>query len=295
MGTKLLFIVIRGIRLFLNYFKGNILSILALSALFLILHTAFSLGGGIARFADSAARFDTLRVYPSEKVNLQTLAKSAERAPGVESVTVYSRKDTKEYIKQNAPAINGIDTLPDGIFPPFLEVIAAEGYRNVDSLEQLSARLKDLPGVESVSYGQEWAKRLSGSKNAVSAILFIAVIVFAAAGAVIIYQTVSVTLYKYRGEIRVYSVVGGTGTFITWPFAVLSVCIGALCAAVSLLAYLILHMAFLSSLEDALGLTLSLSRWYCLAFFIAALAVTKLAGFVSAANFLNKTYEINEG
>ncbi|MDR0454242.1 MAG: hypothetical protein LBH05_05475 [Deferribacteraceae bacterium] len=286
MTAKFLFVSARGIKLFLNYFKNSLMSVIALSALFLILHTAFSIGGGISRFTDSVARFDTVRIYPAEKADLQTLAKSAGDVSGVEAVTVYSGKETKEYIKQNAPAIDGIEPLPDDIFPSFLEILAAKDHQNAQSLESMSKQFREMNGVESVSYGQEWAKRLSDGKRAINAILFAAAIIFSAAGILIVYQTVSVTMNKYTEEIQVYSIVGGTEVFITMPFIVFALCIGASCVLLSLSCYKILYMTLLLSIENAAGLTLSLSWSYCLIFTVAAPTVTIISGFISANSFL---------
>ena len=294
MNAKFLFIFAHGIKLFLNCLKKKPLPILSLSALFLILHTAFSIGGGISRFADKVAAFDTIRVYLTENADLQILSKRTQEMQEVETATIYTDKDTKEYVKRNAPTIKGIELLPDSLFPSFLEVVVKKDYQSAETLESLATQMKQIDGVESASYGQEWANRLSEGKKAVSAILLIAIIVFTAAGVVITYQTVGVLMYEYIEDIRVYSIVGGTRMYVISPFLVFTVCVGSLCALLSLLGYKIIYIALLLPLTEITGLTMSLPWYYCIIFLASVPIITKVAGFFSAANFLNKAYDANK-
>ena len=288
MTTKFMFILLRGIKLFSNYFRYNLLSLFALSALFLILHTSFGLGSGMASFAGSAANFDKIRVYltNNEALTVTSVQDVLDGLPEKAETKYYAPADAKEFIKAGAGSLSGVDKLPNELFPQFIELIVKPEYAELEQLDTLSSNIAKISGVQQVSYGQEWAQQLSRGKNAVITMLTIVSVLFGIVGIVLIYQIVSITLYRYKKEVHVYSLVGGTNFFVTMPFVVVAVCTSLVCSCVSLIAYLAFRAALLVSIEEALGLNLSIGLQYVGIFILAALLASMLAGMVSAANFL---------
>ena len=283
--TKLLFIILRGVKLFFNYFKSNLISIIALSALFLILHTVFGLGSGMADFAKKAADFDVIRAYTDTK-NIKDTESVLKAIEGVVSVEYLSSANAKNYITLNAPGLNGMDKLADDLFPAFFIVHVDENHRDIASLDALSARIDALEAISHSSYGKDWAQNLTEGKNAVLSLLAIISVLFSVIGAVIIYQTVSVTLFRYRKEVRIYNISGGTAFFIVTPFVVTACITGLICSLFSLLLYLIFRVSLLSSIESVLGLNLAVGSAYVWVFILACVLISLIAGAVSAFMFL---------
>jgi cell division transport system permease protein len=285
---KLIFIIMRGIKLFLTYFKANILSFFALSALFLILHVAFGFGTGLATFASNVAKFDTVRVYLSSADDEVVSAVDAAltELPEAVSTDYNSSKQVKEYIATGASTLEGVEDLPDELFPSYIELKVRSEYNTIEQLDQLVAKISDIDGVEQASYGQDWARQLSQGRNAVVTMLTLASILFALVGAVLIYQTVSITLYRYWQEVRIYSVVGGTSAFIALPFMVTASCTGLMCSIASLVAYIVLYALVLTPIEATLGLAMSVNVLYGLAFTLGVFVISTLAGLFSAGRFL---------
>jgi cell division protein FtsX len=240
----------------------------------------------VANFVDSVAKFDSIRVYPT--ADNRSIKATLEDIEGIEGVIVYLPQDSKGYIEENAPSVGGISTLPTELFPTFFELKVADSYREIETLDNLSAAISALDGVEAVSYGGDWAKRLSTGANAIKSLLILLAILFSIASAVIIYQIIHITLHGYADEIHTYSIVGGTNIFIILPFIVMAACIGAICTAVSYAGYTIIYLTTLRSLESLLGFELSLPSIYALIFVLAAIVISQLSGFLSASIFLKR-------
>ena len=294
MIDKFIFTFVRGFDLFTRYLRGNLLSACALIALFTILHTVFALAGSASYFANTAASFDKLRVYISGTSLPADTVNQFRSMNAVIGVKLYGSEDTKALIIENAPSISGLNTLSSEFFPVFYELSIAQEHRTIEGLQALSADISTFSGVESVSYGGEWAERISGGKKALSGILLVCSVFFALAGVVLIYQTINISMHRYRTEIRIYSVVGGTTGFIVAPFVVVAALLAGLTALISAACYLLIRLAFLAKLGAVLGLSLSLGTNYFLIFSLAAIGTGLLAGFISALMFLKKAYYINE-
>jgi cell division transport system permease protein len=281
------YMVMRGVSLFIKYISENILSILALTALFTAFHIIFLAGGALRDFTETAVRFDTMRVYAQDFPD-QMMDKISSAA-GVEAVEkVYSPSDTKAYISSSAASPSALDALPAEFFPAFAEIKIKPEYRDIDSLKHLSEELSAVNGVESVSFGEKWMEELGKLRLSVEAVLAICAAIFTAAGCVIIYQTVSVTLFRYRREVRIYAVVGGTRAFIIIPFMVVSACICAICFVLSLFIFNFSAGFIRSGLSGVTGIALTQNPHYWEVFAALSLTVSVFAGFFSAKHFLNR-------
>jgi cell division transport system permease protein len=281
------YMLMRGVSLFIKYLSENTLSILALTALFAAFHLIFLTGGALRDFAENAARFDTVRVYAQTFPD--TLMDKISSADGVERVEkVYSPSDTKEYVSASAAFTAVIETLPSDFFPSFAELKVKPEYRNYNDLKRISEELSGFSGVESVSFGEKWIEGLSKLRFSLEAVLAVCAAIFAAAGGIIIHQTVSVSLYRYRREIRIYAVVGGTRAFVIVPFVVVSACISIICLLFSSVIFRLLAGIIRSKASAILNIHFAQSYGYWAAFAFISLTISMLSGFISAKHFLNR-------
>ncbi|MDR2400502.1 MAG: FtsX-like permease family protein [Deferribacteraceae bacterium] len=280
------YMLMRGIGLFMNYLSENLLSILALTAMFSAFHLIFLSGGALRDFTEKAARFDTVRVYAkSFPDSILNKLSSAEGVEGIEKV--YSQTDAKEYITSSAAFSASFEALPAEYFPSFAELKINPEYRNYDSLKKLSDELSGTVGIDSVSFGEKWIEALGRMRFSVEAALALCAAIFAAAGGIIIYHTVAVSFYRYRREVRIYAVVGGTRTFIIIPFVVVSACISLICFVFSLFIFHILSRVISSEVSAVINISFSHSSFYWIIFALLSLIISMLAGFVSSRHFLN--------
>jgi cell division transport system permease protein len=139
--------------------------------------------------------------------------------PGVSRVSYVSRE---EALKRFKGRLRGQETLLEGvrpeILPTSLEIALKRSHRETASVEEFVTKLKRIPGITEVQYGEEWVRRFNSFLNfmrllgaLLGGFLVIAVIF-------IVSNTIKLTIYSRRDELEVMSLVGATRFFITAPF-----------------------------------------------------------------------------
>jgi cell division transport system permease protein len=95
-------------------------------------------------------------------------------------------------------------------------------------------------GVHNVTYGKEKAKRILKVANIINAIFGIAVLVLLSAAAILIANTIRLSIFARRREIEVMKLVGATNWFVRGPFMLE----GLICGLVgALLAVILLFVS----------------------------------------------------
>jgi cell division transport system permease protein len=95
-------------------------------------------------------------------------------------------------------------------------------------------------GVHQVTYGEEKAKRILKVANIINAIFGIAVLVLLSAAAILIANTIRLSIFARRREIEVMKLVGATNWFVRGPFMLE----GLICGLVgALLAVILLFVS----------------------------------------------------
>ncbi|MBQ5341070.1 MAG: FtsX-like permease family protein, partial [Oscillospiraceae bacterium] len=105
-----------------------------------------------------------------------------------------------------------------------------------DSLEQMGYVVDELryfKGVESVSAPTDLARTLTGVEKTLLVLGSIIIGILIVASAVVISNTIRLTLYARRREIRIMKYVGATDAFIRLPFVVEGITIGVISAALA--------------------------------------------------------------
>ncbi len=104
-------------------------------------------------------------------------------------------------------------------------------------------------GVHQVTYGEEKAKRILKVANIINAIFGIAVLVLLSAAAILIANTIRLSIFARRREIEVMKLVGATNWFVRGPFMLE----GLICGLVgSLLAVILLFISKEAALPSLL-------------------------------------------
>jgi cell division transport system permease protein len=278
--------IMRGISLFIKYLSENTLAILALTALFAAFHLIFLSGGALNSYTKNASRFDVMRVYARDfsPLILEQLS-SAEEVENIEKI--YSPAETREYMALSASFTDSFEPLPIEFFPSFAELKIKAEYRSYNSLKNLANELSAINGVDSVSFGEKWIEGFARLRFSVEALLALCSAIFAAAGGIIIYQTITVSLFRYRREVRIYAVVGGTRTFIIVPFVVAAACISLICFAFSTLAFYLLAKLIRPVVVQMVDIPFSPTPCYWCIFALLSLIISMFAGFISSRHFLN--------
>lgn len=191
------------------------------------LSLGFAQTGQISLFLKKAVTEETAR----------RLARRIQDLPGVGGVDYISPAQALTEFKQGSGFGDALDSLPHNPLPPVL-VVQPKDQQPVAQLEALAKRLRDEREVEFVQLDTAWVQRLQALlRLAERAAAWLAVLL-ALGVALIVGNTIRLSVLNRRTEIEIVQLVGGTSGFIRRPFLYAGLLQGLLgAAAAALLVY----------------------------------------------------------
>jgi cell division transport system permease protein len=210
---------------------------------------------------------------------------------GTDSVGYVSKGDA---LKRFRTRLKGQESLLDGVpqevLPASLEIRLKQPFRTSSAVESYVVRLKKIPTITEVQYGEEWVRRFNTFMNFMrfaGALLggFIALAVL-----FIISNTIKITIYSRREEVELLELVGATRFFIRIPFLIEGMLQGVCGALLALLILAGVSWTFLNHAGNFLifnpqeaGLV-----FIPVAFCIALVAAGILVGFIGSLTSLHR-------
>jgi cell division transport system permease protein len=180
---------------------------------------------------------------PPEQSDLKS---RIQALPATARVAWVSRDEAFKRFKER---LKGQETLLEGIKPEILptsfEISLKKNNRSTGAVDAYVAKLKEIPGIGEIQYGEEWVRRFNTFLTfmrivggLVGGFLVLAVIF-------IVSNTIQLTIYARRDELEIMSLVGATRLFIKMPFLIEGLLQGITGGAIALLLLLSLHLLFL--------------------------------------------------
>ncbi|HVP56629.1 MAG TPA: permease-like cell division protein FtsX [bacterium] len=154
-----------------------------------------------------------------EQAASDSLESAIQSVPVVETVRYVSPDEALRRLKTEFGSKGYLlDAIEGNPLPASFEVTLKSRFRFKDVVENLSAQISQMPGVEDVSYGAGWIARLERLVRALAFADFGVGLVVAIAAVVTVSYTVRLTLFARREVIKVLKLVGATDFFIMAPF-----------------------------------------------------------------------------
>jgi cell division transport system permease protein len=243
-------------RAFLNIRQNvlvNVLTVATISLAFLILSLFLLLYVNLERVTESwsdrvqiAAYFDR-ELAPGEVSALTGKIRAIE---GTAGVTYISRQ---EALKRFSGRLKGQESLLSGvtseILPSSLEIRLKRDSRDSESIAAYVSRLKKIPEITEVQYGEEWVQRFTDFMNLirfagllVGGFLVLAVVFIVA-------NTIKLTIFSRKDELELMGLVGATRWFIKAPFLIEGVLQGVLGVSLAILVLSGVYMVFLHNAD----------------------------------------------
>lgn len=181
----------------------------------------------------------------SEKEEIEGRIKQHEI---IDSVTYISPEmamnDFKKNMKNYAPeGLQEEEIL--ALIPSSLQVKIKSDVAVADRLSeltQLAEVIKGYPGVDDVSYGQDWLEKFSGVVSFVERSLQFLILIITLASVFIVSNIIRASIYSKKEEIIVLEMVGATPSMIRKPFVIEGFVFSGLSSILSLLiCFLIYH------------------------------------------------------
>lgn len=217
----------------------------------------------------------------------EQLAKKAE----IFELTTVSPSEAMERMKTMlGPEAGLLDTLNDNPLPYSFEFHVMGN--NLEHASFLANDIRSWPGIEAVSFDYEWAKKLSAIIQFIRTTGMALLILLLTAVALIISNTIKLTIIARRDEIEVMRFMGATDSFIKAPFIYEGVIQGLLGAIGAIAMILVLYSGAskaTSDLANAFGFNIALHflSWPQLAFLIIlGITLGLIGALISLSRFL---------
>jgi cell division transport system permease protein len=182
--------------------------------------------------------------------DLSTLKAKIRALPGTAEILYVSQE---EALQKFYGRLKGQEALLEGvsseILPSSLEIHLKKDSRDSKSIALYVERLKKIPMINEVQYGEEWVKRFSHFMNLVrfAGILVAGFIVLAVV--FIVANTIKLTIYARKDELELMGLVGATRLFIKVPYLIEGVVQGVIGAALAILVLSGVYLAFLHNAD----------------------------------------------
>ncbi|MBP0969759.1 MAG: permease-like cell division protein FtsX [Oscillospiraceae bacterium] len=183
-----------------------------------------------------------LVVFLKDEADEAAIADLGDRIETLDHISSYyfvskadALEEQKEFMGDKGYLLNGLED--DNPLPASYRI-------KVDSLEHLNYvvdELKYYNGVETVSAPTDLARTLTGVEKTFLILGSIIIGILIVSSAVVISNTIRLTLYARRREIMIMKYVGATDSFIRLPFVVEGITIGVVSA---LLAFGVLSLIY---------------------------------------------------
>jgi cell division transport system permease protein len=168
----------------------------------------------------------------------------------VKSFTFVSKEQALQRMKKQNPDL--VKDLAYNPLPDAFEVqpVKGEYTKDIAQAVELGAAGKRPAGVEKVTYGEKTANRILKVARVIEALFLLAVVILLAASALLIANTIRLSIFSRRREIEVMKLVGATNWFVRGPFMLEGLIVGFIG---SLAAVLLLLLGKEIALPQILG------------------------------------------
>ncbi|HEX3867363.1 MAG TPA: permease-like cell division protein FtsX [Gemmatimonadaceae bacterium] len=186
---------------------------------------AFGLFGLVAlNIRDALQRVEErveLRAFVADSATTEQLTTAADaiaRYPQVLKVEIVTKQEALARARKELGEFQ--DVFDAEFLPASLDVRLKPGFRDPASVRAVADRLRDVPFVDDVRFGEEWITQLYRLRN-IAGVAGVALgLAFAAVAIIIIGATIRMAVLARSREISIMRLVGATDGFIRRPFLI---------------------------------------------------------------------------
>ena len=149
-----------------------------------------------------------------------------------------------------------LENLKQNPLPDAFEIRIVDTSRELNKVAVLAEKIKSLPQVEEVEYGQHWIAKISHIINIFKFVGYAMGGGFFIATLFIIANTIRLVLYSRKEEIEIMRLVGSNDRFIKTPFYIEGLILSALGGISGLAALFAVYRFILSKFQTSLSLGL---------------------------------------
>jgi len=243
-------------RAFVNLKQNLLVTLLTIGTItlaFLILSLALLIYVNLERVTENWSDRVQVTAYFEKSLSTGDLASLKSKIRALEGTADVHYVSQEEALQKFYERLKGQEALLDGVspdvLPASLEIHLKKAHRDSTSISRYVERLKKIPLINEVQYGEEWVKRFSHFMNLIrfAGLLVAGFIVLAVV--FIVANTIKLTIYARKDELELMGLVGATRLFIKIPFLIEGVVQGVVGAALAIIFLLGVYLAFLQNAD----------------------------------------------
>ncbi len=240
--------------------RGPYVALVGIATIFVALFATGLLAGvlgGAERLLAAWAGEVKISVYLEPGTDLAAARSAvAAAAPGREVRAVPASAALRPLSEELGDQAHVLDGVGPGALPDSVDV-TAPGI-SLEQARALAGRVRTLPGVADVDYGNAWLEKLEllVSRARIASVALFAVL--ALATAVLVGNTLRLAVFARREEIEIMKLVGATDSFVSTPFLIEGVIQGMTGAGLAVLALLAVYAGVVPRLQATVPLASAL-------------------------------------
>ncbi len=180
--------------------------------------------------------------FLDRRANADRLKENIQKIKGVEQVIYVSSEqalnELRSELQDSEEVLNVFEENP---LPASFQIKLESSFRNARGLDEISAKIMLLEGIDETLYGGELVDQLKKVTNVIMIFDFglLAIIIFSVI--FVIFQTIKLTIFARSTEIEIMKLVGASDGFIAIPFTFEGIVQGAFGGFVAFVLTAITH------------------------------------------------------
>jgi cell division transport system permease protein len=195
---------------------------------------------------------------PATEAQINAVRQRLVANPLVQDATFVSKAEALERMEKLTPEI--VKNLSSNPLPDAFEVKAHDGA----NVKQISAELRQgglPPGVEKIRDGEEVSDRIVTVARWMSGSFAVATLVLLISSALLIANTIRLSIFSRRREIEVMKLVGATNWFVRGPFMLEGLICGLFGSVAAVLLLLLGKTMVLSRINEHIETSSGVAAW----------------------------------
>ncbi|MCR5347873.1 MAG: ABC transporter permease [Fretibacterium sp.] len=157
----------------------------------------------------------TIQAYVKKGSDVERVSQQIQALESVYSLKAYSPAESLSRLQEKMGSQSrALDLMGDNPIPWNFEIHVKEAGQ----VEPLVSRLTAMPEIEDVVYAGMVVRRISALSKVASHVALIMFVLSVVITALVVYNTIHISLYSRREEIGIMYLVGATRTYIATPF-----------------------------------------------------------------------------
>lgn len=231
----------------------SLASVAVLMSCLIMIGVAFLLFVNIDKMLGDVSQENVIMVFIEDDATNDEIIDMGRKIESIQNVKECSFIPKEEAFPEVMESIGSASTLFEGMESELLPDAYEVTLKDMEKYDESITALEGLENVIQLRHNRDFARQLTNLRSTAGYISIAVILMLLVVSLFIISNTVRVTMYNRRLEIRIMKSVGATKWFIRWPFMVEGIVLGIISGVVSFAIVFGLYQIAANAIGDVLG------------------------------------------